>query len=100
MKAPPEYIAPAELADRLQQEVATLDEADWAWWKQHSIAPFVASYRGLSHYVVAAAGRDVLYFADDEDEFGSGRLEGDVLTDCGLFGDLQDAIRGLRRLAA
>ena len=98
----PEYISRDQLLDRLQREVATLADSDLSWWRQHSVEPFPVRNGDLSHFVVAVSGHDVLFFADDEDEFGQAKLEAgsETLTNCGLFGDLLDAIRGIRRVVA
>jgi hypothetical protein len=46
------------------------------------------------YYVVARDDEQVLFFADDEDDFGVGRLTtGRMIGDYGLFGDLIDAVR-------
>ena len=103
MSAPlPEYISRDELLARLRQEAATLGDSDLAWWRQHSVAPFPVRSGEASHFVVAVSGRDILFFADDEDEFGFARHESGsrVMTVYGLAGDLQDAIRGIRHVAA
>jgi hypothetical protein len=103
MSAPlPKHISRAELAERLKQEVSPLADSDLAWWRDHCVAPFPVVHGDESHFVVAVAGQDILFFADDEDEFGVAKLVAgsDTMTGYGLFGDLQDAIRGIRQVAA
>ena len=90
----PQYISRAELIDLLRSEEASLGAEDAAWWAQHSVPPFPAQHEELWHYIVAAAGDRVIFFADDEDEFGIAKLNrtNSRITDCGLAGDLRDAV--------
>lgn len=96
----PKYISETELMKLLQQEIPTLDASDLAWWKSHSLSPFVVMHGESAHFVVAAAGQDILFFADDEDEFGVAKLEAGSRTmiDFGLAGDLKDAIGCVRHI--
>jgi len=98
----PKHISVVELAERLNQEVSSLADSDLTWWREHGVAPFPVIHGDQSHFVVAVAGQDILFFADDEDEFGVARLVtgSDRMTGYGLFGDLQNAIRGIRQIAA
>jgi hypothetical protein len=90
----PKYISRDDLMERLNQEVSSLIDSDLMWWKSHAVAPFPVHYGNTSHFVVAVAGWDILFFADDEDEFGVAKLQqsGQTMTDYGLAGDLKDAI--------
>jgi hypothetical protein len=97
----PEYITAEELSDRLKQEVLSLEGDDLNWWTDHRITPFVARYGYLSHFIVGATGKNVIFFADDEDEFGVAKLGEtcDVIRDYSLVGDLQNAVRNIQEFA-
>jgi hypothetical protein len=87
--------------ERLQQEVMSRADSDLVWWKAHAVGPFPAAYGEISHFVVAVARQNILFFADDEDEFGVAKMEDDhhTITDYGLAGDLKDAIGIIRKIA-
>src|SRR5215470_13903525 len=89
----PEHVSREDLIQRLQQEVQSLSDGDLEWWTIHRVSPFVARYDESSHFIVASSGQSVIFFADDEDEFGVAKLTGGIITDCGLTGDLRDAVR-------
>ena len=90
------------MLELVQRELASLSDSDLVWWKAHSIASFPARHGEMSHFVVAVAGQDIIFFADDEDEFGVAKLEasGDAFTDYGLVGDLKYAIRIIQQRTA
>ncbi len=91
------YIDQSTLATVLSKEVAALDAAASAWWSDFAVKPFIAIHGESAHYVVAQQDRHIIFFADDEDEFGTGILTEDGEMDsCGLVGDLIDAIRNCR----
>ena len=95
----PKYVSRSELLQRLKQEILSLSDDDLAWWEGHKAKPFPVIHGDKSHFVVAVAGHDVLFFADDEDEFGVARLVAGshTMTDYGLVGDLKDAIWEIRQ---
>ena len=97
----PKYISRQGLDERLKNEVAALVGADLTWWSKHSLAPFSARHGDVCHFVVAASGEHVIFFADDEDEFGVARLSGSgqEMVDYGLVGDLVDAVGVIRQNA-
>ena len=78
----------------LSEQVAALDAPASAWWSEFAVKPFTATHSESAHYVVAQQDRHIIFFADDEDEFGIGILteEGEI-DSYGLIGDLIDAIR-------
>jgi hypothetical protein len=95
MSAPlPKYVSRDSLLKLLKREFSSLSDSDLVWWKAYSIAPLPVRHGEKSHYVVAVAGQDIIFFADDEDEFGVAKLQAseDTITDYGLVGDLMDAI--------
>jgi hypothetical protein len=95
----PQYISREELLERLLEELAAVVEPDSTWWATNSVPPFPAQYGDVCHFVVAVAGDQVIFFADDEDEFGIARLgEGNLITDYGLVGDLRDAVSIIRKM--
>ena len=98
----PQYISRADLIERLQQEVSSLTDTNLSWWRDHSVSPFAARYGELSHFVVAVSGQDIIFFADDEDEFGVAKLRApdQTITDYGLAGDLKDAVQIVQTIAA
>ena len=90
----PRYIDQSILATVLSEEMAALDASASAWWAEFAVDPFIATHCDSAHYVVAQQGRNIIFFADDEDEFGTGILTEEREIDCyGLVGDLIDAIR-------
>ena len=89
----PKYIDRKGLLERMSEESATLPARESAWWQAHRVDPFPARFAGLWHYVVARDANRVVFFADDEDEFGLGRLTPeDIIEDYGLVGDLKGAV--------
>ncbi len=90
----PQYISREELLERLRNELDSLSDTDSAWWAVHSVPPFPARHADAWHFIVAVAGDRVIFFADDEDEFGIARHSQapDSITNYGLAGDLRDAI--------
>lgn len=97
----PEYINHEDLEARLHQEVAMLSGEDLEWWSVNRVSPFAALHGSASHFVVAVAGERILFFADDEDEFGVATLmTSHSMTNYGLVGDLRDAVRLIRTIAA
>lgn len=74
-----------------------IDCAGLAWWQAHRIEPRVACSKQQAHFAVAEAGDHILTFFDDEDEFGVLTRQADgTLGGYSLYGDLIDAVRGLR----
>jgi hypothetical protein len=103
MSAPlPEYVSRDSLLEIVQREFASLSDSDLVWWKAHSVAPFPARHGEMSHFVVAVTGQDIIFFADDEDEFGVAKLQAssDSISDYGLVGDLKYAIRIIQQRSA
>jgi len=103
MSAPlPKYVSRDSLLEIVKREFASLSDSDLVWWKAHSVAPFPARHGEMSHFVVAVAGQDIIFFADDEDEFGIAKLQAssDTITDYGLVGDLKYAIRIIQQRSA
>jgi hypothetical protein len=95
----PEYITRERLEDRLHEEVEGLTGDDRAWWSEHRIAPLTVTGSGQTVFAVAVSGTRALIFFDDEDEFGSADLgPGATFVSGKLYGDLVDAVRGLRYL--
>ena len=94
MNPRPLTIDQSTLATVLLEEAAALDAPASAWWSEFALKPFIATHSESVHYVVAQQGRHIIFFADDEDEFGTGILteDGDI-DSYGLVGDLIDAIR-------
>jgi hypothetical protein len=89
----PEYVDYEELLELLHRQAQLLPPVELGWWQTHRVEPFAAQWEEQWHFVVAREAKQVLFFADDEDEFGSGSLEQDyVLEDYLLIGDLTDAI--------
>ncbi len=86
----------------MRQEVSSLIGADLEWWTSHSVSPFPVTHGAASHFVVASSGQSILFFADDEDEFGVARLaaSSQSMTDYGLIGDLKDAVRVIQTIVA
>ena len=97
----PKYISLDDLAERLHADVSILTGVDLTWWINHRVSPRAACYGESSHFMVAAMGTNVIFFADDEDEFGVGRFEESrqTITDYGLAGDLRDAVRIVQTVA-
>ena len=90
----PKYITREELLEMISLQAERLPASEAVWLQEHRVDPFPARFAELSHYVVARRGNDVIFFSDDEDEFGIGTLtEEIVLENYGLFGDLIDAVR-------
>lgn len=90
----PEYVDREELSQITTQQAAILPEQDAVWWRDHRVEPFAARFGDRWHYVVARDADSVLFFADDEDEFGLGSLTPDnSIEDYGLVGDLKDAVK-------
>jgi hypothetical protein len=97
----PQYISAAQLDEILHEDVRELSAADETWWASHSVRPFAAAYGDASHFVVALAGLDIIFFADDEDEFGVARLDSSGrIIDYGLAGDLKHAVAIIRTKTA
>lgn len=94
MNARPRYINQSTLVTTLSEEATALDAPASAWWSEFSIKPFIATHRESAHYVVAQQDRHIIFFADDEHEFGTGTIteEGEI-DSYSLAGDLIDAIR-------
>ena len=71
----PKYVTRDRLLALLQEEVATLDDSELAWWRQHSVSPFAmryvcSLYGEMYHFVVAVSGSDILVYSDGyNDEF-------------------------------
>ena len=101
MTPPPQNISREELFQRLQREITYLTDSNLAWWTDHRVPPFAARHWDISHFVVAVAGEDVVFFADDEEEFGIAKWarSSQVMTECGLVGDLTDAVQVMQRFA-
>jgi hypothetical protein len=98
-QARPQYITREALEERLREETALLGGGDLAWWSEHRVEPFGVEGGGQTHYAVAVSGHHLLIFFDNEDEFGAGQLsEGACFGDGGLYGNLVDAVRGMRKL--
>jgi hypothetical protein len=94
MNPRPLYIDQSALATVLSEQAAALDAPASAWWSEFAVKPFTATHSESAHYVVAQQGRHIIFFADDEDEFGTGILtEEGEMDSYGLVGDLIDAIR-------
>jgi hypothetical protein len=99
-QARPQYITREELEERLREEMAVLKGGDQAWWSEHRVEPFEVKGGGQTHFAVAVSVHHFLIFFDDEDEFGSGQITGGATFGDGqLYGDLVDAVRGIRALA-
>jgi hypothetical protein len=95
----PEYITREKLLDLLQAQAADLGGEDLAWWSDHRVDPFVIKVGASHHFVAARSGENLLVFFDDEDEFGHAiEQPGGQAREPGLFGDLIDAVRGVRAL--
>jgi hypothetical protein len=95
----PRYITRAELEDRLRGELAALTDDDRTWWAEHRVEPFIAAGWGHAFYAAAVSGSHALVFYDDEDEFGYAELgPGMAFEDGGLYGDLVDAVGGVRAM--
>jgi hypothetical protein len=93
----PRFITREELDERLRKEELVLTGDDRAWWNQHRVEPFVVSDGDQVHFAVAVNGIHAVIFFDDEDEFGSATLGPSAAFEgMGLYGDLADAVRGLR----
>ena len=100
-KGVPEYVDCEELLELLQGQAQLLPPVELGWWQAHRVEPFAVQWEERWHFVVAREAKQVLLFADDEDEFGIGSLEQDhVLKDFGLYGDLIDAIHWFLQQAA
>ena len=94
MNSRPLHIDQSTLATVLSEEAAGLDTPASAWWSEFAVEPFIATHSEFAHYVVAQQDRHIIFFADDEDEFGTGILtENGEIDSYGLVGDLIDAIR-------
>jgi hypothetical protein len=94
MVDPPLYVERSELDRLLAQEEKQLGAAELEWWLANRVEPYVASSTSGTHFVVAVTGARAVVFFDDEDEFGCATLvEPARVEDCGLAGDLVDAIR-------
>lgn len=98
----PQYISREELLDRLRRQASAIGHEDSAWWTAYLVPPFPAQHLDVWHFIVAVAGDRVIFFADDEDEFGIARLDqsNNRIADYGLVGDLRDAISITRMNAA
>ncbi len=93
MDSRPLYIYQSTLAALLAEETAALDATASAWWAEFALKPFIAIHGESVHFVVAQQDRHIIFFADDEDEFGTGILtEAGEIGSYGLVGDLTDAI--------
>ena len=99
MNPRPLYIDQSTLATVLSEQADALDEPASAWWSEFAVKPFTATQSESVYYVVAQQERHIIFFADDEDEFGTGILteEGEI-DSYGLIGDLIDAIRNRTEL--
>jgi len=87
------------LTDLLQQEIAKLGDSELAWWRQHSVSPFIARYHDsvygdLFCFIVAVWGSDVLFFEDTYCNFAYAKLEAgsETMSVCAVVGTLQDTI--------
>ena len=97
MNPRPPYIDQSTLVTVLSEEVAALDATASAWWSDFAVKPFIVIHGESAHYVVAQQDCHIIFFADDEDEFGTGILTEDgELDSYGLVGGLIDAIRNCR----
>jgi len=99
MSSPLPRISRAELTDLLQRETAKLGDSELAWWRQHSVSPFIARYRDsvygdLFCFIVAVSGSDVLFFEDTYSEFAHAKPEpvSETMRVCEVLGNLQEAI--------
>jgi hypothetical protein len=79
--------------------MAKLGDSELAWWRQHSVSPFIARYHDsvygdLFCFVVAVWGSDVLFFEDTYCEFAHATLEpgSETMRICEVLGNLQEAI--------
>jgi hypothetical protein len=89
----PEYITPSDLSSLLAAQELELPPPLAQRWQTVRCTPFVASFGSRCHFVVARDDARVIFFADDEDEFGTATLAPDgTLTLYGLMGDLRDAL--------
>ena len=94
MNPKPLYIDESTLATILSEKATALDPPASVWWSEFAVKPFIATHSESPHYVVAQQDRHIIFFADDEDEFGTGLLtEEREIDSYGLVGDLIDAIR-------
>ncbi len=94
----PEYVTVNELLQRVAEEERGLPPELARLWAAIRQTPTIATYRDRAHFVVGRLGERVIFFADDEDEFGIGTAKTDgVLTEYGLAGDLRDAIACIRQ---
>ena len=93
MNPKPLYIDESTLATILSEEGTALDAPASVWWSEFAVKPFIATHCESAHYVVAQQDRHIIFFADDEDEFGTGLLtEESVIDSYAVVGDLIDAI--------
>lgn len=100
-KEAPKYIEREELLETISQQAEVFTASEAGWFQDHRVDLFTARFSELCHYVVARSGNDVIFFADDEDEFGIGTLTAEsTLENYGLVGDLIDAVRVFLRRPA
>lgn len=98
--ADPLYVTLEELCGLVTAQDESLPVPERAWFQKYRVSPFVVSADTDSHYAVARFNEKALVFFDDEDEFGFGTLDEQArVRDCGLCGDLIDAIRVLQNHA-
>jgi hypothetical protein len=95
----PGHITKEEFLELLQRQAAELEGDDLAWWSAHKVDPFTIQVGSSSHFAAARSGANLVVFFDDEDEFGHTIVgPGGEMHEPGLFGDLVDAVRGVRAL--
>lgn len=76
MTAKPEHITLAELESLLRAEVQALPADLKDWWQKHGVRPTVVVHGQMAHFMVAQCETHALFFADNEDEYGVGELDG------------------------
>lgn len=98
-------ISDTEMRVFLDEQIAKLDNLTRPTWKRYKTSlEQLAVRRGEEEseqlFVVARAGREIVYFDDRKDEFGAGELEeSGVLRDYGTYGsELRQTLRHFPKL--
>ena len=88
----PLYITREELDDRIADELRDVTGPLREWWDANHTDPFILSDGTEPRFVLAREGTACLHFDDNEDEFATGVINDDRITEAGLCGELKSAV--------